>query len=129
MAAKPKAFPKSLGACADLLYQMRETRLAADKEAAALKSEENRLKEHIINTLPKDSGGAVGKTHKVIIVTKTKQQVKDWDKFWAYVGKNKAWDLLQKRIADVAVQARIDDGKKLPGVEAFTVVDVSLTKK
>lgn len=127
--AKPKAFPKSLGACADLLYQMRTKRLEAVKAAAELKAEENRLKEHIINTLPKDSGGAVGKTHKVIVVTKTKQQVKDWDKFWVYVAKNKAWDLLQKRISDTAVQARIDDGKKLPGVEPFVVVDVSLTKK
>lgn len=124
-----KSFPKSLGACADLLYEKRQTRLAADKAAAALKEEEQALVNHIIDTLPKDSGGAVGKTHKVIVLTEVKQQVKDWDLFWPWVAKNKAWDCLQKRISDGAVQARIDAKKVVPGVEPFNVVKISLTKK
>lgn len=124
-----KAFPKSMAACADLLYLKRTARLAADKSAAELKLQEQALIDHIIDNLPKDSGGAVGKTHKVIVITKIKQQVKDWDKFWAYVAKNKRYDLVQKRISDAAVQELIDDKKKVPGVEPFTAVTVSLTKK
>lgn len=144
MAAKPKAFPKSLGACADLLFDMREKRLAADKVAEALKSEENRLKEHIINTLDKQSAGAIGKHHKVIVVAKPKPQIKDWAKFYAYMARNKAWELLQRRLGEAAVMERTVFGtrpdpkdpkktiayvkKTVPGVEIFSAVDVSLTK-
>lgn len=124
-----KAFPKSMAACADLLYVKRSARLTADKIAAELKEQEQALIEYIIDHLPKDSGGAVGKTHKVIVITKIKQQVKDWDKFWAYVAKNKRFDLVQRRITETAVQELIDDKKKVPGVEPFTAVTVSLTKK
>lgn len=125
---KPKPLPKSMAACADLLFERREKRLAADKVAAALKAEETALINHIIDNLPKDSSGAMGKHHKAQVITETKQQVKDWPVFFAYVSKTKAWDMLQKRTSDAAVQARIDDGKKVPGVEPFTVVKVSLTK-
>lgn len=144
MAAKPKAFPKSLGACADLLFDMREKRLAADKVAAELKAEESRLKEHIINTLDKDSGGAVGKHHKVVVITKMKPQVKDWDKFYAYVKRTGAFDLFQRRLGEQAAMDRTTFGtrvdptnegalityvkKTVPGVEIFNAVDVSLTK-
>lgn len=124
-----KALPKSMAACADLLYIKRQARLAADKVAAVLKLEEQAIIDYIIDRLPKDSGGAVGKHHKVIVYTEQKQQVKDWDKFWAYVAKTKRFDLVQKRISDNAVQDLIDDKKKVPGVEPFTVVKVSLTKK
>lgn len=126
---KLKAFPKSMGACADLLHQMRADRLNADKFAEELKKRENELKEHIINNLPKGDEGAVGKTHRVVIVRKTKQNVKDWNAFFGYVKKNNAFDLVQRRISEKAVQDRLDDGKKIPGLEPFQVVDISLTKK
>lgn len=127
MAAAVK-YPKSMGACADMLYVMRSKRLAADKVAADLKATEQALIEHIINTMPKDDAGGVGKTHMVRVVTKQKPQVKDWPVFYAYVAKTKSFDMLQKRLSEQAVQDRLDDGKKLPGVELFNAVTVSLTK-
>lgn len=127
--AKPKPFPKGMGACADLLHEKRSARLAADKVAAALKDEEQALIEHIINNLPKDSGGAIGKAYKVTVVTKEKPQVKDWPLFYAYVLKNKAFDLLQRRLSDTAIAERIADKRKVPGVEMFNATTVSLTKK
>lgn len=121
-------YPKSMGACADLLYKLRSERLALDKEASAAKEVEQALIEHIINTMPKDDAGGVGKTHMVRVVTKQKPQIKDWEVFYAYVSKNKAFELLQRRISDTAIQERLDDGKKVPGVEMFNAVTVSLTK-
>lgn len=128
--AKLKPFPKSMGACADLLADTREKRLAADKVAEALKAEENRLKEHIINSLDKSSTGAAGKHHMVRVIIKQKPQVREWDKFYAYVHKNKAFDLLQRRLSETAIIDRMMEarGKKLPGIEMFNTVDVSLTK-
>lgn len=127
----PKALPKSMGACADLLFATRESRLKADKVAAALKAEEERIKNHIIDNLDKNSTGAAGKHHRVQVVRKKKYRVDPtkWDSFFKWVAKNNRFDLLQKRISDDAVKATIEESrKKLPGVEPFDYVTVSLTK-
>lgn len=131
MAAKPKAFPKSLGACADMLYDLRQARLELDKQAAAAKAEETRLIDHIIEKLDKESDGAIGKHHMVRVITKSKPQVKDWPAFQAYVKKHDAFDLFQRRLSEQAVMDRLEDPKNrkgLPGVELFHAVTVSLTK-
>ena len=121
-------FPKSMAACADLLSEYRQERLDADKAAAELKSRENALIEHIVNNLDKASAGAVGKKFTVRVVTKDKPVVKDWPKFYAYIQKHNAFELLQKRLGEKAIEERIDAGKKIPGVGNFTAVTVSLTK-
>ena len=125
-----KAFPKSMGACADLLHTMKTNRLAADKAAAELKAQETALINHIIENLDKQSTGASGKTHSVRVVTKQKPQVKDWEAFYAYVAKTKAYDLFQRRLSEEAVFERLNapKSKGVPGVELFNAVTVSLTK-
>ena len=131
MAAKPKPYPKSLGACADLLFDLRQKRLDLDKLAASAKEAETALINHIIDKMDKESTGAAGKHHMVRVQTKQKPQVKDWAKFYEYVGKNKAFDLLQRRLSDAAIMDRLEDPKNkrgVPGVEMFTAVTVSLTK-
>lgn len=121
-------FPKSMAACADLLYTIREERLEADRAAAALKERETALVNHIIEKMDKQASGAVGKTHTIRIVTKAKPVVNDWAKFYAYVQKFGAFDMLQKRLGEKAVEDRLAAGKKIPGLGTFTAVTVSLTK-
>ena len=122
-------FPKTLGACADRVYELRQERLAAQKVVDALEEEEKALREHIINTLPKsEATGAAGKLARVTVVTKDIPQVKDWEKFYAYVKKNNEWDLMQRRLAATAVTERWGAGKEVPGVEHFTAVTLSVNK-
>lgn len=131
MAEKPKVFivPKTLGACADALYTTRNERLKVQKLVDDLASQETALKEHIINTLPKsDSTGVAGKLARVSVSTKTIPRVSDWAKFYAHVAKTKAFEMLQKRLGEAAIQERWDAGKPVPGVEPFTVVGVSVNK-
>lgn len=124
-----RAIPKTLGACADALYTARAERHALNKEAAAIEEFEKRLKDHIIATLPKsDSTGVAGKIARVTTVTKMVPTVEDWPKFHAYVKKTGAFELLQKRLADTAINERWDAGKTVPGVVPFNVVTVSVTK-
>lgn len=123
--------PKSMGACADLLFSVREQRLAADKAAAALKADEEFIKNYIIENLDKNSTGAAGKHHRVQVVRKRKYRCDPtkWNYFFAWVAKNKRFDLLQKRISDDAVREVVEEGrKKIPGIEPFDYVTVSLTK-
>ena len=122
-------FPKALGACADKLYEIRQKRLAMQKEVDEVEAEEKALKEHIIQTLPKsEASGVAGKVARVTVVTKDVPQVKDWDAFYKYVSRTKSFDLLQRRLSDAAVNERWENKKDIPGVEAFTVVSVSLNK-
>lgn len=127
-----KKLPKSMGACADLYYDARQKRLAADKVAAELKAEETRIKNHIIDNLSKDTTGAAGKHHRVQVVRKKKFRVnpESWDKFFGWVSKNKRFDMLQKRINETAITDYVQQprAKALPGLETYDYVDVSLTK-
>jgi hypothetical protein len=128
--------PKSLGACADKLFDIKQERLAAQKIVDALKADETLLSNHIIDNLAKGDAGAVGKHHKVIVKTEEVPQVKDWEAFYAYVKANNAFDLLQRRINPAALKDReeaLADNKRakvkvIPGTEKFTAVKLSLTQ-
>jgi hypothetical protein len=126
---KPLVIPATLGACADLLFKLRAARLVQDKLAADMKAQETELTNHLINTLPKSQAeGVTGKFGKVKILQKNVPQVKDWDAFQKYILKTKDFSLLQRRAGDAAIKERWDSGKTVPGVEAFTVTTLSITK-
>jgi len=121
--------PKTLGACADALYQLRGARLKLQKEVDALKADETALSAHIIDTLPKSQAtGVAGKLARVSVVGKDVPQVQDWDAFYKYVTRTKQFDLLQRRLSDAAVMERLIANKKIPGVGLFRVTRVSLGK-
>lgn len=132
----PKApavkIPKTLGACADALHKVRTERLAKQEEVEQLKKYEAALSDHIINNLPKsDARGIAGKLVRVTIKKKRVPTVKDWDKFHAYILKNAkkgAFALLQKRVSVTAVEEIWENGKQVPGVEAFDAITLSVNK-
>ena len=127
---KPKyKWPKSMGLCADKLYELRQKRLAQQKLVDEIEAEEKALKEYIINTLPKsETSGVAGKVARVTVVSKDVPQVKDWDAFYKHVKKTGEFELMQKRLSDSAINERWEQGKKIPGVEAYNVTSVSINK-
>lgn len=50
--------------------------------------------------------------------------VENWEKFYAYIYKNKSWDFLQKRAGSKAILDRVDNGVKVPGIVISKFVDV-----
>lgn len=137
---KPAALkiPKSFGDCADLLFDLKEARLAAAKIVEAFEEQEKALKEHIIAKLPKGDKGAIGSHHQVRVVRDKVPRIGDDKAFYDYVAKNKAFDMLQRSLNAKAVRDRMEaqpikdkktgERKPLPGVEMFDIVKVSLTK-
>ena len=123
--------PKSIGACADLLFDLRQERLKLDKVVENMKANETLLQEHIINSLPKGDTGAAGKHHKVAVRTEQIPQIDGdnggWEKLYAYIKRTGSFDLLQRRLNPKAVMERLEDKKKVPGTKLFNVVKVSLT--
>jgi hypothetical protein len=121
--------PKAPAALADLLYRTREMRLDVGRRVERLEKLESQLREYFVETLPKSqASGIAGKVARVQIETRPVPQVEDWDKFYAYVRKNNAFELLQRRLSEGAVKERLDEGKGVPGVGVFQAKKVSVTK-
>ncbi len=125
---KMPKLPKSLGACVDMAHDLREKRLAMQKEVDAVEAQEKFVREHIIKTVPKGDAGAVGKRYKGIVVTEDIPQVEDWDTFYKHIAKTKSFDLLNRAVNRKAVSERWADRKQVPGVKAFKAVKLSITK-
>lgn len=126
--AGAKLPPKTLGMLADEFHEARIARLAADKVAAALKTEESRLEATLIDQMIKQESTACGgKKLKVSIPAEPdyKPTVKDWDKVYEYILKTKDFSLLHKRIGEGAVAERWEAGENVPGVEKFPVYKLS----
>lgn len=121
--------PENLAVCVDLLYTTRQQRLETQKQVDAMQSKETALREHLINTLPKsDATGISGKLARATVVTKIEPQVEDWDEFFAWVSKTKAWDCLQRRISAPAIRARWEAKKLVKGMGSVNVVSISMNK-
>lgn len=125
--------PESMGRCADLYHDVRELRLAVDKQAKALKARESELAEHMINGLSSsDDTGAAGLRYRVQITKVVKYTLAagdGWNALCAYVQQSGRFDLLQKRLSETAVKD-IDEQTAMlpPGVERIKVPDISITK-
>lgn len=121
--------PKTLGACIDQMYRLRGERLALQRAVDAIGGQETMMREHIINTFNKDDiDGAKGKAASCGIVRKRVPTVRDWNQLYRYIHATKSYDLLQRRVHEKAWRERMEDGKVVPGVEAFDVITLSLTK-
>lgn len=121
--------PKTLGATIDLLFQLREERRGHEAEIRKIKEQEDALEAHLMNNFEKSGlDGAKGKSAVAALKHSTVADVTDWDSYYAYIAKKKAWDLLQRRPSITALRARWDDGEMVPGVEPKEIVTLSLTK-
>jgi len=124
-----KKIPKNLGDAVDLYYKTRTERLAAQKEVDKLEEFEKQLKEHLIESIPKSKiEGVKGKLALAQIVRKVVPTIGDDTKFYAYIKKTGAFDLLQRRLNTKAVEERWAAKKNIPGIEEFQSVTVSITK-
>lgn len=130
-AAKPAVIkmPKTIGSCADRLYDLKAQMSALNKQLEALDTERKKIQEHVINELPKSNAtGVSGKKANVRVTTKEVPQVHDWEAFYGYVRKTKRTDLMQRRLSEASISEIIDSGKAVPGVQLFKAVSISLTK-
>lgn len=133
MAKQPLRFPAKLGACIDLAYELRNTRIErqreVDAELAEMKEREQAIKDHIINTFGKSEiEGAKGSIASASITRTVYPRVVDWSKVHEYIRKTGEFDLLEKRMAKVAFRERYEAHVAIPGTEAYEDMDLSLTK-
>jgi hypothetical protein len=130
-ATKVYKFPKLLGTCVDKLEALQvKIDDVTDAYKAAVKplqDEFNALESHLIDSIPKERlEGALGKTAMASLERVTYPTVKDWPLFYAYVKKNEAWELLQKRPTVVAFRERWANKETIPGTEMFVELKLKL---
>lgn len=121
--------PASIGLCADAYHEVRELRLAMQKQVDDVQRREAEIREHIINTLSKsDDTGAAGLRYRAQIKMKVSYKAADWEKVWGFVQKTGRFDILQKRLGETAVADTYAAGETIPGVERVNVPELSVTK-
>lgn len=127
--------PKTIGACADKLWELGERKSKAQRVVDAIAEEERALEAHIVDHLEAGESNAItGRVAKVSIGTKEVPTVKDWPKLWAHIIKLAKRDpvagfsLLQKRPSEAVFRELWEAGEKVPGVDRFTVKKVSVRK-
>jgi hypothetical protein len=105
----------------------RTERLAADKVAQALASEEAALKQELINAMRDEELFAAGNAYvQFTLRRKTKYQAMDWEQIQNYIVDNGAWDLIQRRLSETAI---VERGAAIPGIAAYEFDDLSRPQK
>lgn len=123
--------PAELSALADHYWTTREQRLAADKVAAELKTEESRAEALLIQEMRANNLTAVG-GQKVRLSIPTVPDmvptVTDWEALRAHILKTGDFSLLEKRVGKAAVKERWDADVDIPGVVGYPVFKLSKSK-
>lgn len=105
----------------------RNLRLAQEKAMAKEKEQEDKYKAELIGRMVGTGEHALSnETQQVVLNRKEKAVAKDWPKIWAYVEEQGAWDLIARRLNDVAVKERWLVGNTIPGVDKFPVDDLTI---
>lgn len=121
--------PGQLGKLVDAAKNVELERRVADKLAALVKADEVLLKLAVMAALKQqDVRGGAGKEYATTLKTEDQPTVKDWTKFYEYIVANDALDMLERRPSKVAIKARWDDGKSVPGVDKFPVDKLLFSK-
>lgn len=119
--APKKSAAPTLGADIDALFELREKKR---KLEASIKDLEDQAA--IIETRLMESMSASGLEKmtgckaSVSVTTTVMANVEDWDAFLAFIYKNKAGHLLQRRVSDPAWREMVEIKKVVPGTQPFT---------
>lgn len=132
--------PKTLAACADLLYETRQERYDLQKKIEGLAARENVLTDHLLSNLPQS--GATGVKGRAATVTIKKKEIVElygsevdrFEKLYDYILRHArkdpgVWSLLQRRPGEAAVKELIAAGKGAAiGARLGEVPTLSVTK-
>jgi hypothetical protein len=112
----------------DLYWKTYQERLAQDKVAAALKTEESKLSALLIAQMRQQGLTSIGgKLVRLAINTIPDQVpvVTDWQAFYDYILETKDFSLLERRIGKSAMKERWSNDVEVPGTDAVPVYKLS----
>jgi len=116
-----------LGVLCDQHVAVKTKRLAADKVAKELKTEESVIEASIIDQMLRQKITSIGgKTVIYALPTPTNEPtVANWQVFWEFIKQTDDISLFEKRPGRAAIKERWALGEEIPGVIAFPVYRLS----
>ena len=127
---------KKLGVKIDALWKQKMKMDVLSKDIKKIETKKAKLKEKytemesaLLKEFTKDelmtsAGGKIGK----ITITRPKvPSVVSWDKLYKYIYRNKAFDMLNRKVNNAAWKERLEHGKKVPGIETVTLLKLNLS--
>lgn len=110
-------------------FKMEQQRKELEAQAEAIKKERLALEDHIIEKFTKEDlrevKTSLGSAKLAVKVLPTvDKETGGWDAIWKYIFKHKAYDLVEKRLGQMACKARWDAGETIPGVTTFTKLSI-----
>jgi hypothetical protein len=115
----------------DQYISTRAERLDLDKQAKLIGEHEELLKKAIIAKYQEQGITALGSRLGTVKVTRSEEPVaQDWPTVWKYIQETGEFELLHKRLTNLAVKERWDVGLEIPcvGKQEVLLLSVTVTK-
>jgi hypothetical protein len=117
----------NLGILIDDLQNRRESKRQLEAQVKLVQEGIDRAEQEVLAELDKQGlDKATGKLASVSISENIKPSVEDWDTFYAYIGKNKFWHLLERRPSVTGCRELFETKGKIPGVVPFKKRSINL---
>jgi hypothetical protein len=114
----------------DQYIAARTQRLAIDKQAKEMKEFEEVLKSAIISKYQEQGITALGAANGTVKMTTLIEPVaQDWQEIWDYIRRTGSFELLHRRLANLAVKERWEAGVILPGIGQQEIFKLSVSAK
>jgi len=115
---------------ADSLFHIKATITELNKEVKDLTEQKTEAERELIDELNKLGLDQIRTdTATYSVKEETVPVAKDWEAIGAWVIKNNAMHLLQRRLSSVSYREFLELGEEIPGTEAFTKSTISTRKK
>ena len=120
------------GQLIDQLFELRERIRELDRQSQALKDEKQILEDTLLKDLDAQGVQSVsGRKATASISENIVPSIEDWDSFHAFIRRNNAFYLLQRRANAAPYRELMEQrhGKKIPGVTSVTLRTLNLRAK
>lgn len=120
-AKKPAKRALPLGSMIDNLWQLREDKRKSEAATKLIEKDIEAAETELLERLDKEGmDKATGKLGTISVGEALVGTIEDWDAFTAFLAKTKNFQLVQRRISDVAYRELLGMGKPVPGIKPFT---------
>jgi hypothetical protein len=121
---------RTIGEQIDRLYDKEQKIDEVEAQLRKLKQDREKLQARLLRSFgTEDIDGCKGRRGVATVLKTPFASIKDRRKFMHYVIKNRAFDLLQNRVASRAYFDRIEEGEAIPGVKVFDKIRVSIRRR
>jgi hypothetical protein len=110
----------SIGSKIDAMWQLREQKRDLEKRVEVLDSQMQDLEHELIQHMDaEETTAAKGNSAAITISSSIKPSVEDWDAFYGYIHKHKAWHLMDRRASVTGCRELFETKGMIPGVVPF----------